>query len=590
MVWYSSADSPGRNLGGTEPFVPATTPPHRHGGHLAVEVLRGHGVATMYTLSGGHVFPLYDAAARGEPPLPIVDVRHEQSAVFAAEAEAKLRRTCGLAVLTAGPGVTNGVSGVATAHFNGSPLVVLGGRAPQFRWGTGSLQELDHPPILAPVTKRAASVTAVDQIGPQVGQAARLAATAHRGPVFLDLALDAVFGAAMPTELPGTESASPLATAQPAAGPAAVREPNPDDLAAVGALLSAARRPVLVLGTDVWADRADAAARRFAEELRVPVVANGMGRGVVPAADPLSVSRVRSAALGEADLVLVAGAPLDFRLSFGAFGGRGGRPPARVVHLADSADSVATHVDLAATASGDLTRVLDGVAAHVHRRGAPDTFAWLDRLRGLDEQAIRALDAERATPGDPVHPARVYGALADVLDDDAVVVCDGGDFVSFAGRLIDSQRPGCWLDPGPFGCLGTGLGYAIAARRNRPDAQVAVLLGDGAAGFSLMDADTLVRHRLPVVLVVGNNGIWGLEKHPMRAIYGYDVAADLQPGCRYDKVVSALGGAGEFVERADDVRPALARAFELARQTSGPVCVNVALDPSVAYPRSSVLA
>ena len=575
----------------------ATTPtPHRHGGHLAVDVLRRHGIAAMYTLSGGHIFPLYDAAVQADPPLPIVDVRHEQSAVFAAEAEAKLRRTCGVAVLTAGPGVTNGVSGVATAHFNGSPVVVLGGRAPQFRWGAGSLQELDHPPMLAPVTKSAGSVTALGQIGPEVERAVHLATTAHRGPVFLDLALDAVFGQ-VPPDAPATEAAEAAGATEAAwaawaawAVPAGGREPGPDDLAAIGKLLSAARRPVLVLGTDVWADRAEEAARRFAEELAVPVVANGMGRGVVPAGHPLSASRVRPAALGEADLVLVAGAPLDFRLSFGTFGGKRGRPSARVVHLADSAQSLAAHVDLAAAAAGDLTLVLDGIAEQTRRRGAPDTAAWLDQLRGLDEQAVRMLDAERATPGEPVHPARVYGALADVLDDDAVVVCDGGDFVSFAGRLVDSQRPGCWLDPGPFGCLGTGLGYAIAARRNRPDAQVVVLLGDGAAGFSLMDVDTLVRHRLPVVLVVGNNGIWGLEKHPMHALYGYDVAADLQAGCRYDAVVGALGGAGEYVERAEEVRPALARAFDVARDISGPVCVNVALDPSVAYPRSSVLA
>src|SRR5207342_1329821 len=158
------------------------------------------------------------------------------------------------------------------------------------------------------------------------------------------------------------------------------------------------------------------------------------------------------------------------------------------------------------------------------------------------------------------------------LDPDAIVVCDGGDFVSYAGKYVEVNQPGTWLDTGPYGCLGSGMGYAIAARTVHPDRQVVVMMGDGAAGFSLMDVDSLVRHRLPVVLVVGTNGIWGLEKHPMRALYGYDVAADLQPRCRYDQVMTALGGAGEFVERAREVRPALARAFETARETSGPVC------------------
>jgi acetolactate synthase-1/2/3 large subunit len=188
-----------------------------------------------------------------------------------------------------------------------------------------------------------------------------------------------------------------------------------------------------------------------------------------------------------------------------------------------------------------------------------------------------------ASGADPVHPLRIYGELARLLDEDAVVIGDGGDFVSYAGKYLEPRRPGGWLDPGPYGCLGTGLGYAIAARIARPSAQVVLLLGDGAAGFSLMDADTLVRHRLPVVMICGNNGAWGLEKHPMQALYGYDVAADLQPRCRYDEVVQALGGAGEIVTRPDGIAPALRRAF-----ASGvPYLVNVITDPAIAYPRST---
>ena len=198
--------------------------------------------------------------------------------------------------------------------------------------------------------------------------------------------------------------------------------------------------------------------------------------------------------------------------------------------------------------------------------------------------AAHALDAAAlASDAEPVHPARIYGELLRVLEDDAVVIGDGGDFVSFAGKYIEPARPGGWLDPGPFGCLGTGLGYAIAARLARPSAQVVLLLGDGAAGFSLMDADTLVRHRLPVVIVCGNNGAWGLEKHPMRALYGYDVLADLQPGCRYDEVVRALGGAGELVTSPAAIAPALRRAFA----ANVPYLVNVVTDPEIAYPRST---
>src|SRR6516162_755193 len=209
--------------------------------------------------------------------------------------------------------------------------------------------------------------------------------------------------------------------------------------------------------------------------------------------------------------------------------------------------------------------------------------SWLPRLRAARTEAMAADSALLASDADPIHPMRVYGELARLLDDDAVVIGDGGDFVSYAGKYLEPKRPGGWLDPGPYGCLGTGLGYAIGARIARPSSPVVLLLGDGAAGFSLMDADTLVRHRLPVVMICGNNGIWALEKYPMQALYGYDVVADLQPGCRYDEVVRALGGAGETVTRPGDIGAALRRAFD----AGVPYLVNVITDPAVAYPRAT---
>ena len=541
----------------------------RHSGTVAVEVARGHGVRTQWTLSGAHVFPMYDGAVKADPPMRLVDVRHEQTAVFAAEGEAKLERTPGLAVLTAGPGVTNGVSGVTTARFNGSPLLVVGGRAPAARWGQGSLQELDHPPLLAPVTKHAATVGSADEVAGAVDAALRIAGTPHRGPVFLDVPMDVFFS---PTDAP-----------LPAVRTATVVEPDPDDVARVAALLAGAARPVVVLGGDVWAGRAEDAARRLVEELGLPVVANGQGRGVVPSSSPLAVTPVRSAALGRADLVVVVGTPLDFRLGFGVFGGREGSPAAQVVHVADSPAGVARHVPLAGSAAGDLTAVCDALLAETGRRGGVDAAAWREDL--ADRAARRrAEDAElRQAGGDRVHPVRVYGELERVLEPDAVVIGDGGDFVSYAGKHVASERPGCWLDPGPYGCLGTGLGYAMAARVNRPSSQVVLLLGDGAAGFSLMDVDTLVRHGLPVVLVVGNNGMWGLEKGPMQMLYGYDVAADLRRETRYDQVVTALGGGGELVERPDDLAPALARALA----ADVPYCLNVMTDPDAQYPRAT---
>ncbi|MET0740625.1 MAG: acetolactate synthase [Candidatus Nanopelagicales bacterium] len=535
-----------------------------HGGNLAVAAARQHGVETMWTLSGAHVFPLYDGAVKADPPIRLIDVRHEQTAVFAAEGMAKLTRTPGLAVLTAGPGVTNGVSAVTTAWFNGSPVVVLGGRAPAFRWGTGALQELDHPPLLAPVTKHAGTINAVADTATEVDRAFTLATSPHRGPVFLDAPMDQLFSRA--------EVTLPLSPVRSRV------EADPDSVAQIATLIGDAERPVLVLGSDVWSDGAEQSALVCAETLGIPVVANGMGRGIVPAGHKLLATRARSTALKQADLVVVVGTPLDFRLGYGVFG------DAKVVHIADDVRQLAAHTALAASVAGDLTAVLDGIrvaweALPRHR----DHSSWATTVA---DEAAAAVMRDRDlldSAADPIHPARIYGELTHRLAENAVVIGDGGDFVSFAGKYIEPRLPGGWMDPGPYGCLGTGLGYAMAARVARPDAQVVLLLGDGAAGLSLMDVDTLVRHDLPAVMVVGNNGGWGLEKHPMQFLYGYDVAADLRPLTRYDNVVRALGGAGETVTEPGDIGDALDRAF-----ASGvPYLVNVITDPAVAYPRST---
>ena len=555
---------------------PATTTSARageeltgHAGVLATAAARAHGVETMFTLSGAHVFPMYDAAVTADPPMRLLDVRHEQTAAFAAEATGKLTRVPGLAVLTAGPGVTNGVSAIAQAQFNGSPMVVVGGRAPQNRWGSGSLQELDQPPILAPVSKLARTLPTAGEVMGGMDEAFTLAGSSHRGPVFVDVPMDEFFN-----------SASGVV---PAGGPQRGAEPDTDAIDTIAGLLAGAERPVLVLGTDVWADRAEEAALRFVEATGVPTLTNGMGRGLVPGGHPLLVTKARGQALGGADVVVVVGTPLDFRLGYGVFGGKDGAPAARVVHVADSPAQLSGHAELAASVSGDLTAVLDGLLGALERRGQTSYAAWASSLQETVRAATERDRALLSAEADPIHPARIYGELVPRLADDAVVIGDGGDFVSFAGKFVEPKRPGGWLDPGPYGCLGAGLGAAIAARIARPSAQVVLLLGDGAAGFSLMDVDTLVRHGLPVVMVMGNNSAWGLEKGPMQMLYGYDVAADLAPRTAYHEVVKALGGAGESVTDPRQIGPALDRAF-----ASGvPYLVNIITDVDAAYPRAT---
>ena len=532
-----------------------------HGGRLAVEVLGAHGVDTMFTLSGGHLFVLYDGAVQSG--LRLIDTRHEQTAVLAAEGWAKVTRRLGCAAITAGPGVTNGVSAMTAAWMNGSPVVVLAGRAPQTRWGAGSLQELDHVPIVAPVTKRAATATSAASIVAEIDAACRAASTPHRGPAFVDIPLDA-FGPGN-VDIPADDSDH---------GEIA----DPDAIARVAKLVAAAERPVLVAGGDVYWAEGEHAMRRFVEAAQVPTFVNGMGRGTLPADHALAFSRARSIALKEADLVLVAGTPLDFRLGFGRFG------DAQVVHLCDAATQVAGHATLAASTAGDLAATFDVLAD----AGAPSAARrdWVTRLRD-DETAKRAAEAPMLEADTaPIKPARIYGELRKRLARDAIVIGDGGDFVSYAGKFVDSYEPGTFLDPGPYGCLGMGPGYALAAGVAHPGRQVVLLLGDGAIGFALGDFEALVRHGVNVVAIVGNNGIWGLEKHPMQALFGYDVVAELSPGIRYDQVVTALGGHGELVTEPSEVGPALDRAFA-ARGVS---LVNILTDPADAYPRSSNLA
>jgi acetolactate synthase-1/2/3 large subunit len=545
-----------------------------HGGHHAASALKAAGVEVVFTLSGGHIFPLYDGCVAAG--IRLVDTRHEQTAGFAAEGWAKVTRRAGVAALTAGPGITNGVSAITSAYFCDSPMVVIGGRAPAARWGSGSLQEVDHVPVVAEVTKRAVTAATTGEIGPELATALRAATTAPRGPCFVDVPVDQFFDRAPAGQWAVTAGA----------GGWADREPDADELATVAKLIAAAERPVIVAGAGVYWDGAEGALEELAEAAGAPVLMDGLGRGTLRASHLLAFSRARSMALKKADLVVAAGVPLDFRLGFGQFAGG-----ARVVHLTEDHSQVASHGELAGSASGDLSKVFRGIAAAgVEAAGRTARAEWLADL-SADETARREKEEQALrSDNDPIHPARIYGELRARLEPDAVVIVDGGDFGSYAGTFIDTETPGSFLDPGPYGCPGTGPGYGLAARlaaqmQGRPDRQVFVMLGDGAAGFSLMDFDSLVRHEAPVVAIVGNNGISGLEKHPMQALHGYEVAGDLRPGTRYDEVVRALGGHGELVTDPAEIGPAIDRAL-----ASGvPALVNVLTDPADVYPRSSAL-
>jgi acetolactate synthase-1/2/3 large subunit len=350
------------------------------------------------------------------------------------------------------------------------------------------------------------------------------------------------------------------------------------------ALLAAAERPAIMAGTGLYWSRAEGELLALAERLGIPVYLNGMGRGCVPADHQLAFSRTRGAGLGGCDVAVVIGVPLDFRLGFGG----SINADAKLIRVDVEANRLqrnrAADVDLV----GDLVPTLAALteAAAAAGGAAERTVGWVAELRAAEDERRAGEREEFGDQRAPLHPMRLYAELGAVLDRDAIVIGDGGDFVSYAGRVIETYEPGCWMDPGPYGCLGAGPGQAIGAACARPGRQICVLLGDGAFGFSGMEFDTLARHGLPVVGVIGNNGIWALEKHPMEFLYGYSLAAELRPETPYEQVAEALGCHSELVRTPAELRPALERAFSCG----GPALVNVLTDPEVVYPRKAVLA
>jgi acetolactate synthase I/II/III large subunit len=539
-----------------------------HGGRLVAKRLKAHGVSKLFTLSGGHLFSIYDGCR--EEGIDIVDTRHEQSAVFAAEGWAKATRSPGVCALTAGPGVTNGMSGLASAMQNGSPLLALGGRAPTGRWGQGSLQEIDHVPFVAPLTKLARTAEATADIPRLIDEAFHRCLEPPSGPTFLDFPLDQVF---MESDVdPDAPASVPDGAGLPPAEGSALER--------AAELLRGASRPVVMAGTGLYWSHGEHALRELCEQLQIPVFLNGLGRGCLPADHPMFFARARGTGLKGADVALVVGVPMDFRLGFGGSFGE----DTEIIVVGSTRPARDHPRPVAAELWGGVAGTLEALRSAAG--GGPARSGWVEELRRVENEKRACEQGDLRDERAPLHPMRVYHELGQVLDRDAIVIGDGGDFVSFAGRMIETYEPGCWMDPGPYGCLGAGPGYALAAKLARPESQVCLLLGDGAFGFSGLEFDTLVRHGVPVVGVMGNNGIWALEKHPMEFLYGYSVAADLQPGCRYDDVVRALGGHAELVERPEELVPALERAFG----SDQPALVNVLTDPTVVYPRKAVLA
>jgi acetolactate synthase-1/2/3 large subunit len=543
-----------------------------HGGWLVAKTLKREGVEVVFTLSGGHIAGIYDGCVR--EGIRVVDFRHEQAAVHAAEGWAKSTRKPGVALLTAGPGVTDGVTGVANAYLAGSPVLVIGGAAPLGLWDRGALQEMNQIDLLRPITKWTRTVHETGRLGEYTAAAFRQMLSGKPGPVFLEMPMDVLNNFADTDTLfdPG-EPAHYRYTGHNA--------PDPDMVARAAELLERAQKPVIMAGTAVWWCDAAEPLRELAERINAPVYLNGAGRGCLPPSHPLFFSASRRKALEGADTILAIGTRMDFRLNHG-------QPPlipaqANLIWFDLAAEDVGVNRGAAAALVGDVGLSMRQLARATKQLPVGD---WLAYIRGEETKAQERDEALMASNATPIHPMRLCGEIRNFIDENTTVVGDGGDIVSYGGRVINVFRPGYWLDAGPMGTLGAGTGFAMAAQLARPGEKVLILHGDGAFGLNGMEFESMVRQNLPVVSIIGNDGAWGQIKHPQKMIVGHATAAELSPGIRYDKMVEALGGYGELVERAEDIRPALERAF-----ASGlPACVNVLIDPEKPYSRSTNVA
>jgi len=539
-----------------------------HGGKLAARALKQAGVEVVFTLSGGHIMPLYDGCV--DEGIRIVDVRHEQAAVHAADAWARCRPgSIGVAAITAGPGVTDGVTGIANAWRANSPILVFGGQGPFANLRRGSLQEMDHIGVVRPITKYADAIYQTHRIPEYVELAIRHAVSGTPGPAYLEIPMDVFMG-----QCEWEQARMPKIRTDPPR-----LSPDRVEVRRAIELLAAAERPMLMAGTSVKWSRAAAEMNRFLEEIHLPTFTNGMGRGTVPPTSPEFLNRARRDALKRSDCVILAGTLLDFRMAFG----NTIPADAKIIQLDMDATLIGQNRSSDVGLVGNLACSFELLLEEMKNQGVRLDFSgWRDELRAIENEAEKKVEAALCSDEVPIDPQRMCREVRDWLDalGDPIVIGDGGDIVATAAKILPVKREGAWMDPGPLGTLGVGAPFALAAQLANPDKRVVVVYGDGSFGLNGFEFDTAVRFGLPIIGVVGNDAAWGQMMRPQGAIYGWDrLQATLLNPTRYDKVVEAFGGHGEFVERPEQLRPALDRAAASGK----PALVNVIIRQDRSY-------
>ncbi|MFB3827989.1 MAG: thiamine pyrophosphate-binding protein [Bryobacteraceae bacterium] len=517
------------------------------GAELFVNAISQAGIDRVFTLVGDHLNAVLVAAARAG--LRVIDMRHESGVTHAADAWARITRRPAVALVTGGPGHTNALTGIATAYLAASPLVAVSGARASKLAARQAFQDIDQPGMVRPVVKWAGEPPNAAQIPFYVARALAEANAGRKGPVHLNVPVD-IF-----------EQEAPAPAALPRAMDAAPPHPDPRELERAAALLSEAARPVAIAGSGVWWGGAEQELRAFIERTGLPLYTITMARGAVPDDHPLvmgyadpSLNRAAAQAFREADVFLVIGKRIDFRLALG--GARLFPPEAKFIQIDIHPQELGLNRTLECAVCGDVKAALAGIG-----RVRPPAAKWMERLRALRREWETRLAAAACDRGTPLHPAALYAELREALPPGTLYSWDGGDFAHWGRAMLPARHPGGWLRLGPLGTIGSALPNAIALKLAYPESPVALITGDGSLGFYLAELDTAVRHRLPFVIIVGNDGGWGLERElQSAALGGSTVGCELRE-TRYDLVMQALGGGGETVERVEEVRPAVERAF-----------------------------
>jgi acetolactate synthase-1/2/3 large subunit len=529
------------------------------GSDLLAQALRSQGVDTMFYVMGG---PMLETEATCiKLGIRAIDTRHEQAAALEAHAWTRVTRRPGVCMGASGPGATNLLTGVANAFTDAAPLVAIGGASPRVQFGMEAFQEIDQLAVFRPVTKWAERILDARRVPEIVATAFRQAMTGRPGPVYLDLPGD-ILGEKVDEDKvwwPPAWRTLP----RPLGDPAAVREAI--------ALLARAERPVILGGSGVWWSEASAAFQAFVEATGIPFYTTPISRGTVPEDHPLSFLNARSAAFSEADVMLAVGTRFNWIVQFG-------RPPRfardmKVIHVDVNSTELGHNRPADVPIVGDARAVLEQLIAEARGKIDPGRYgAWVGKLRVLDAEKSAENDKAMSNDQVPIHPLRLCKEVRDFLRRDAILVVDGQEILNYGRQSIPTFVPGHRLNSGTLGCMGVGLPFGIGAKVAKPDAQVLVLHGDGSYGINAMEIDTAVRHRIPVVVVISNNGGWTADTSWTLPLP--------KPGrnlghTRYDRVAVELGAHGEFVEKPHDIRPALDRAFASGK----PAVVNVITDP-----------